>query len=182
ENAPGIGQDLVQIGEHIDVLSSMIYPSHWGPGSLDVAKPDLEPYETGSRYIEKEKEELFRMEEPPLSRPWIQDFIAPYLGAGNYQEYGKTEVEAQIKALNESAIDEYVIWNDSKKYTENVDYTPPMDEDIVEEKKKKDAELRQENEEENKEEKSDKNDDKENDTNEEENEEGNNEESGKDPA
>src|SRR5699024_9804484 len=56
ENAPGIGQDLVQIGEHIDVLSSMIYPSHWGPGSLDVAKPDLEPYETVSRYIEKEKE------------------------------------------------------------------------------------------------------------------------------
>src|SRR5699024_224204 len=26
ENAPGIGQDLVQIGEHIDVLSSMIIP------------------------------------------------------------------------------------------------------------------------------------------------------------
>src|SRR5699024_1228684 len=51
ENAPGIGQDLVQIGEHIDVLSSMIYPSHWGPGSLDIDKPDLEPYETVFRYV-----------------------------------------------------------------------------------------------------------------------------------
>ena len=182
ENAPGIGQDLVQIGEHIDVLSSMIYPSHWGPGSLDVAKPDLEPYETVSRYIEKEKEKLFRMEEPPLSRPWIQDFTASYLGAGNYQEYGKNEVEAQIKALNESGIDEYLIWNASNKYTENVDYTPSLDEDVLEETKKKDAELRQEIEEENKEEDSDKDDDKENDANEEENEEGNNEESDKDPA
>src|SRR5699024_195555 len=166
ENAPGIGQDLVQIGEHIDVLSSMIYPSHWGPGSLDVAKPDLEPYETVSRYIEKEKEKLFRMEEPTLSRPWIHDFNASYLGAGSYQNYSKHEVEAQIKALNEYGIDEYLIWNESNKYTENVDYTPSLDEDVLEETKKKDAELRQEIEEENKEE--------ENDTNEEDNEEGNN--------
>src|SRR5699024_9604684 len=92
---------------------------------------------TVSRYIEKEKEKLFRMEEPPLSRPWIQDFTASYLGAGNYQNYGKDEVEAQIKALNESGIDEYLIWNASNKYTENVDYTPSLDEDVLEETKKK---------------------------------------------
>src|SRR5699024_6007202 len=156
--------------------------SHWGPGSLDVAKPDLEPYETVSRYIEKDKEKLFRMEEPPLSRPWIQDFTASYLGAGNYQEYGKNEVEAQIKALTECGFDEYLIGNESKKYTENVDYKPSIDEDVLEETKNKDAELRQEIEEENNEEKSDKDDDKENDISEEENEEGNNEESDKDPA
>src|SRR5699024_2451097 len=123
-----------------------------------------------------------------------------YLGAGNYQNYGKHEVEAQIKALNESGIDEYLIWNASNKYTENVDYTPSLDEDVLEETKKKDAELRQEIEEENKEEDNDKEDDtneekkeegkknkeeesnKDEDTNEEENEEGNNEESDKDPA
>src|SRR5699024_12669557 len=54
ENAPGIGQDLVQIGEHIAVLSSMIYPSHREPGSLDDVQPDLETYETASPYIEKQ--------------------------------------------------------------------------------------------------------------------------------
>src|SRR5699024_9502580 len=127
-------------------------------------------------------EKLFRMEEPPLSRPWIQDFTASYLGAGNYQEYGKNEVEAQIKALNESGIDEYLIWNASNKYTENVDYTPSIDDDVLEETKKKEAELSQEIEEKNNEEKSDKDDDKVNDISEEENEEGNNEESDKDPA
>src|SRR5699024_2704066 len=118
----------------------------------------------------------------PLSRPWIQDFTASYLGAGNYHEYGKNEVEAQIKALNESGIDEYLIWNASNKYTENVDYTPSIYEDVLEETKKKYAVSRQEIEEENNEEKSDKDDDKENDISEEENEEGNNEESDKDPA
>lgn len=149
ENAPGIGQDLVQIGEHIDVLSSMIYPSHWGPGSLDIDKPDLEPYETVFRYVEKEKEKLFRMDDPPLSRPWIQDFTASYLGAGNYIDYGKNEVEAQIKALNESGIDEFLLWNASNKYTENVDYTPSLDEDVLEDMKKHDDDLRQKIEEEN---------------------------------
>src|SRR5699024_7070343 len=83
---------------------------------------------------------------------------ASYLGAGNYQEYGKNEVEAQIKALNESGIDEYLIWNASNKYTENVDYTPSIDEDVLEETKKKDADLRQENEEEEKGEEDEKDD------------------------
>src|SRR5699024_9459806 len=118
------------------------------------------------------------MEVTPHSRPCIQDCTASYVGAGKYQNYCKDEVEAQIKAMNESGIDEYLIWNASNKYTENVDYTPSLDEDALEETKKKDAELRQKNEEENKEEDSDKDDD----TNEEENEECNNEESDKDPA
>src|SRR5699024_3835545 len=72
DNAPGIGQDLVKIGEHIDVLSSMIYPSHWGEGSLDIDKPDLKPYETVFEYAVKGKDKLFRMHDPPIYRPWIQ--------------------------------------------------------------------------------------------------------------
>lgn len=143
-NAPGIGQDLVQIGEHIDALSSMIYPSHWGEGSLDIDKPDLEPYETVFEYAIKEKEKLFRMDDPPVSRPWIQDFTASWLGSGNYLEYGKEEVEAQIRALNESGIDEFLLWNASNKYTEGVDYKPPMDEDVLEQVKKDDEKLRKE--------------------------------------
>lgn len=142
--APGIGQDLVKIGEHIDVLSSMIYPSHWGAGSLDIEKPDLEPYETVFRYAEKEKEKLFRMDDPPISRPWIQDFTASWLGSGNYLNYGKDEVESQIRALNESGIDEFLIWNSGNEYSENTNYKPPMDDDVLESVKKADEKLRKE--------------------------------------
>ena len=144
DNAPGIGQDLVQIGEHIDVLSSMIYPSHWGEGSLDISKPDLEPYKTIQHYAVKEKEKLFRMDEPPVSRPWIQDFTASWLGDGNYKEYGKEDVEAQIRALNEAGIDEFLLWNASNNYTENVDYQPSLDENEVTRIKKEDKDLRKE--------------------------------------
>ena len=144
DNAPGIGQDLVQIGEHIDVLSSMIYPSHWGEGSLDISKPDLEPYKTIQHYTIKEKEKLFRMDDPPVSRPWIQDFTASWLGDGNYKAYGKEDVEAQIRALNEAGIDEFLLWNASNNYTENVDYQPSLDEDEVTRIKKEDKDLRKE--------------------------------------
>lgn len=120
----------------------------------------------------KQKEKLFRMDDPPLSRPWIQDFTASYLGAGNYKDYGKNEVEAQIKALNESGIDEFLLWNASNQYTENVDYTPPLDENVLEDMKKHDDDLRQKIEEENT--------DKEDDNNEEENQEEKNEEADKD--
>ena len=144
DNAPGIGQDLVQIGEHIDVLSSMIYPPHWGEGSLDISKPDLEPYKTIQQYTVKEKEKLFRMDDPPVSRPWIQDFTASWLGDGNYKAYGKEDVEAQIRALNEAGIDEFLLWNASNNYTENVDYQPSLDEDEVTRIKKEDKDLRKE--------------------------------------
>ena len=38
--------------------------------------------------------------------------------------YGKEEVEAQIKALNEAGINEYLLWNAGNKYSQGVDYTP----------------------------------------------------------
>ncbi len=161
-NAGGIGQDIVTIGEQIDVLSSMIYPSHWGDGNLDVAKPDLDPYQLVQNYAVKEKEKFFEMETPPTSRPWIQDFTASWLGAGNYKSYGKEEVEAQIRAVNEAGIDEFLLWNASNNYTENVDYTPELDEEVVKKIKKEDKESQKEIEQKEKEEnKSEQEDDKE---------------------
>src|SRR5699024_5790612 len=65
-------------------------------------------------------------------RPWIQDFTASWLGSGNYKEYGREEVEAQIRAWNESGIDGFVLWNASNNYTQKVDYTPPKDDDVSE--------------------------------------------------
>lgn len=39
-----------------------------------------------------ENEALDALEDPPVSRPWLQDFIASYLGSGNYQSYDAEEV------------------------------------------------------------------------------------------
>ncbi|MGF7185694.1 hypothetical protein GGQ84_001786 [Desulfitispora alkaliphila] len=125
--AYGIGQDFRKISSNVDVISSMIYPSHWGPGNFGLARPDTEPYELIKRYIQLEKEILNELENPPTSRPWIQDFTAPWLGRGNYIRYGKEEVEAQIRALNEEGVHEYLLWNAGNSYTEGVDYTTGME-------------------------------------------------------
>ena len=123
EEAPGIGQNFSRISENVDVISSMIYPSHW-TSYFGVAKPDLEPYKIVSEYAKVENDVLGALKTPPVSRPWIQDFSAPWLGAGNYMSYGKAEVEAQIKALKDNGIDEYLLWNAGNTYTSGVNYKP----------------------------------------------------------
>jgi hypothetical protein len=119
--APGIGQNFSRISEEVDVISSMIYPSHW-TSYFGIVKPDLQPYEIVNEYAKVENKVLAQLENPPTSRPWIQDFTASYLGAGNYLVYGKTELEAQIRALKENNINEYLLWNAGNRYTPNVNY------------------------------------------------------------
>ncbi len=123
EEAPGIGQNFSRISENVDVISSMIYPSHW-TSYFGVKKPDLEPYKIVSEYAKVENKVLGALDNPPVSRPWIQDFSAPWLGSGNYLRYGKSEVEAQIKALKDNGIDEYLLWNAGNTYTSGVNYKP----------------------------------------------------------
>ncbi|AVQ98658.1 GTP-binding protein [Oceanobacillus iheyensis] len=121
EEAPGIGQNFSKISDNVDVISSMIYPSHW-TSYFGIEVPDKEPYKLVKEYAKVENEVLGALEEPPVSRPWIQDFEAPWLYSGPTKQYGKAEVEAQIKALHESGINEFLLWNSGNSYTENVDY------------------------------------------------------------
>lgn len=119
--APGIGQNFAKISENVDVISSMIYPSHW-TAYFGIDKPDLYPYELVTEYAKVENELLGKLENPPISRPWIQDFTASYLGAGNYKNYGINEVEAQIRGLYENGIKEFLLWDAGNTYTEGVNY------------------------------------------------------------
>ncbi|WP_425331147.1 putative glycoside hydrolase [Jeotgalibacillus proteolyticus] len=123
EEAPGIGQNFNRISEHVDVISSMIYPSHWTP-YFGIDKPDLEPYNLVNEYSKVENEKLSELDERPISRPWLQDFTASYLGAGNYMVYGAAEVQAQIQALYDNDINEFLLWNAGNTYSEGVDYLP----------------------------------------------------------
>lgn len=115
--ASGIGQNFPQISENVDVISSMIYPSHWGTDYFGIYKPDLYPYELVSEYMIFENELLATLETPPISRPWLQDFTASYLGSGFYQTYGKEQVDAQVQALYDAGVNEFLLWNALNNYT-----------------------------------------------------------------
>lgn len=120
--APGIGQNFSKISENVDVISSMIYPSHW-TSYFGIAKPDLEPYKLVTEYVKAENDVLGKLENAPQSRPWLQDFTASYLGAGNYQNYNASQVEAQVKALSEGGINEFLLWNAGNTYSTGVNYS-----------------------------------------------------------
>lgn len=121
--AEGIGQDFVKISKYVDVICPMVYPSHYTTGWFDVKDPDRNPYATikGSMVDTHKKLDPLGVHKPAI-RPWIQDFTASWLGSGHYIKYGKAEVEAQIKALKDTGVDEYLLWNASNKYTEGVSY------------------------------------------------------------
>ena len=121
--AGGIGQNFLQISQNVDVISPMIYPSHW-TAYFGIQYPDKHPYELVSEYAKFENKKLSKLQKPPIARPWIQDFTATWLGAGHYIPYGKAQVEAQIRALKDNGINEFLIWDAGNSYTANVDYTP----------------------------------------------------------
>lgn len=123
-NAHGIGQDFLKISENVDIISSMIYPSHWGPYYFGIPKPDLEPYRLTKEYAKVENIVLNQLDDPPISRPWIQAFTASYLPRGNYMTYGAKEIEEQIRALNEMGIWEFLLWNAGNTYVKDANYTP----------------------------------------------------------
>jgi hypothetical protein len=119
--AEGIGQDFVKISNSVDVISPMVYPSHYSTGWYKQKDPDLAPYEIIKGSMEDIHKKLDSLgDKKPIIRPWIQDFTASWLGKGHYLKYGATEVEAQIKALNVSGVEEYLLWNAGNKYSAGV--------------------------------------------------------------
>ncbi|WP_436951334.1 putative glycoside hydrolase [Staphylococcus shinii] len=136
EEAPGIGQSFPKIAENTDAISSMIYPSHWSSGDFGLEAPDKEPYEAVDHYLDKETAVLNKLgDKKPKSRPWLQDFTARYLGEGKYIEYDSKAVEAQIQALKDHGIKEYLLWNAANDYTQGVDYTPEANKEKLEQNK-----------------------------------------------
>ncbi|WP_370741236.1 putative glycoside hydrolase [Longirhabdus pacifica] len=121
--AEGIGQDFNKISQFVDVISPMVYPSHYSTGWFGANVPDAAPYVTINGAMIDTHEKLAEIEQlKPIIRPWIQDFTASWV-PGNIS-YGKKEVEAQIKALEDNNIHEFLLWNASNRYTPDVDYTP----------------------------------------------------------
>lgn len=110
----GIGQLWENISPNVDYISPMTYPSHYAPGSYGINSPDDFPYDIMYRAMQDAKQRNQKLEEEGINtaiiRPWIQDF--DYIST-----YTAQDVQAQIRALEEQGITQYLIWNASNIYT-----------------------------------------------------------------
>lgn len=127
-----IGQDFQRMGEVVDYIYPMVYPSHWankkanGTGQqingVLFTAPDLKPYEVVSN-ISKATEKLI-IANPNFKakiRSYLQDFtLTPKGYEAYYQTYTAAQVNDQIRGLKDAGFDEWVLWNGSNQYSYDV--------------------------------------------------------------
>lgn len=106
----GIGQQLSRLYTHVDVVSPMMYPSHYAPGEYGIKEPNRSPYETVHRSISDTKK-IMKDQSVEL-RPYLQDFS---LG----MKYKAKEVRDQIQAAADQGIYEWLLWNPGCRYTQD---------------------------------------------------------------
>jgi len=118
-----IGQNLDTIGKNVNYLSPMIYPSHYALGQVingkAYAKPDLQPYPVVYNSLIQAQNRMNKISNYGATmRPYLQDFSASWIGAGNYQRYGVAQVKAQIQATYDAGYTGWIMWNANNRYTE----------------------------------------------------------------
>ncbi len=136
-----VGQDYVQMAQHLDYICPMVYPSHYYSGSYGISVPDAEPYNTVYAAASASVQELEAVPESGRAhvRPWIQGFTAGWVPG--HISYGREQIRAQIKGAYDAGYDEWIVWNAAVNYQPEAFLT---DEEAEAERQQWDAEKQQE--------------------------------------
>ena len=105
----GLGQRVEELADSVDVISPMIYPSHYSTGWFGFECPNANP---GAVVANALDDGLPRVNGPAIVRPWIQDFT---FGCGD--PYGETEVRSQIDEAEARNLG-WILWNAGSYFTE----------------------------------------------------------------
>jgi hypothetical protein len=113
ENDGGIGQRLEELAQSVDVVSPMVYPSHYSTGWFQKECPNDHPHDTVAGALD---DGLPRLPATAVLRPWIQDFDGSYACGST----GKTvtQVQSQIQAATDRGLG-YMVWNAASSFTED---------------------------------------------------------------
>jgi len=110
-NALEVGQQWEHLAPVTDVLLPMTYPSHYPPGSLNVAHPNAEPYAIIHAAVLSAHERNVKLGlTGERVRPWLQAFT---LGK---PPYGPEELRDEKRAVYDAGYDGWVMWNPGSKY------------------------------------------------------------------
>ncbi|QOP41279.1 putative glycoside hydrolase [Sulfurimonas marina] len=105
----GIGQTIESLAKHADYIAPMLYPSGFASGSFGKKYPAKHPYIVIYRSIKHIEDKI----SPLRIRPWLQ-YFKDYSRSKVY--YKKEEIQAQIKAADETHTNGWMLWSPSSKY------------------------------------------------------------------
>ena len=111
-----VGQDYVQMAQHLDYICPMVYPSHYHNGAYGITVPDAEPYNTIYAAASASVQALDVLPEDNRAhvRMWLQNFTASWVNG--HISYGPAEIRAQIKGAYDAGYDEWILWNAAVNY------------------------------------------------------------------
>jgi hypothetical protein len=101
----GIGQVWEDLSSAADVILPMVYPSHYRRGSFGLPNPNREPYTVVRRAMLEALERSERTPNAAKIRPYLQAFTIYRV------RYGPDEIRAQIRAVEELGLTDWVLWN-----------------------------------------------------------------------
>ncbi len=112
-----VGQNYQTIGGIVDVLSPMVYPSHYANGVFGLDVPDAHPYETVLAALQGSGRELATVGDADRAvvRPWLQSFTATWVPG--HISYEGEEIRQQIQAVYDAGYEEWILWNASNRYS-----------------------------------------------------------------
>ena len=112
-----VGQDYTALGQTVDAISPMVYPSHYANGVFGLKVPDAHPYETVSTAMQGSAEELQEIPEAERAvvRPWLQAFTATWVPG--HISYNGTQIREQIQAVYDAGYEEWILWNATNRYS-----------------------------------------------------------------
>lgn len=101
-------RSIVDLAGAADFLAPMLYPSSWERGDHGVDRPERNPY----RIVRRSLASLIRSTEGTGVHlvPWLQDFSVDV-------RYTAARVRAQIRAVSDSGVRGWLLWNPNGSYT-----------------------------------------------------------------
>lgn len=115
-----VGQNYAELGEIMDVLSPMVYPSHYGRGVFGFDVPDANPYDTVYEALLLSRKVLGEQagDDCAVVRPWLQAFTATWVDG--HISYGGAQIREQIQAVHDAGYEEWILWNASCRYPPDI--------------------------------------------------------------
>lgn len=105
-----VGQDVSKIKQHVDIISPMLYPSHFNAGFAGVKNPADDPYRFIFNGVKRMKD---LVGDEVVIRPWLQSF--PLRVTRGYDE---KYIRDQIDAAKDAGGSGWLLWSPGNKYSD----------------------------------------------------------------